>query len=314
MNRVIVTGGAGFIGSSLVRALLAQGQRVHVIDDLSSGTLNNLEEVADQITVHEYSVCDYDRIAPVIAGAQRVFHLAAVASVPKSIHEPLISHDTNINGTFNVLRAAAAGKVGRVLFAASSAAYGDSVEMPKVETQLPLPKSPYASQKVLGEYYMRNFAECFGLETVALRFFNVFGPRQDPTSNYSGVLSIFMSCLLARCNPTIYGDGGQSRDFIYVDDIVNLLLQASVAPADVVSGKVYNAGNGGRYTLNQVWDLLQKIEGVTIPAQYGPERSGDIRDSRADISAAIRDLAFQPQSSLEDGLRRTLSWYRANTA
>lgn len=312
MKRTIVTGGAGFIGSSLVRSLLAQGHRVHVIDNLSSGNLDNLEEVADQITVHEYDISDYNRIAPVIADAERVFHLAAVASVPKSINEPVVAHDTNVNGTFNVLRAAVEGKVGRVLFAASSAAYGDSPEMPKTETMLPRPKSPYATQKVLGEYYMSNFAECFGLETVSLRFFNVFGPRQDPTSAYSGVLSIFMSCLLEHRTPTIFGDGEQSRDFIYVDDIVNLLLTASTAPASSVSGKVYNAGTGGRYTLNQIWDLLQKIEGVPLPAKYGPPRAGDVRDSQADISAALKDLNYRAKFSLEEGLRHTLEWYRAN--
>ncbi len=310
MNRTIVTGGAGFIGSSLVRALLAKGERVHVIDNLSAGKLDNLEEVADQITVYEYDVADYARIAPVIAGAHRVFHLAAVASVPKSINEPLVSHDANINGTFNVLRAAAEGKAGRVIFAASSAAYGDSPELPKTEAMLPRPKSPYASQKVLGEYYMKNFADCFGLETVSLRFFNVFGPRQDPTSPYSGVLSIFMSCLLARRNPTIFGDGLRSRDFIFVEDIVNFLLHASEGNAGIVSGNVYNAGNGRRTTLNEVWDLLQKIEGINLPANYGPERAGDIRDSQADITAAVRDLNYQPRFSLEEGLRRTLDWYR----
>lgn len=310
MNQYVVTGGAGFIGSSLVRALLAQGHRVHVIDNLSAGKLDNLEEVADRINVYEYDVADYDRIAPVIAGAHRVFHLAAVASVPKSIHEPIASHRANVDGTLNVLLAAVAGKAGRVIFAASSAAYGDAPELPKLETQLPRPKSPYASQKLLGEYYMSNFAECFGLETVSLRFFNVFGPRQDPTSAYSGVLSIFMSCLLSRRSPTIFGDGKQSRDFIYVDDIVRLLLSASEAPAGLVQGRVYNAGNGGHYTLNQVWHLLQQISGVTLPAHYGPPRSGDIRDSQADISAAIRDLGYKQQVSFEEGLRRTLDWYR----
>lgn len=310
MNQYVVTGGAGFIGSSLVRALLSKGHSVHVIDNLSGGKLDNLEDVADQINVYEYDVSDYERIAPVIAGAHRVFHLAAVASVPKSIHEPVASHNANVNGTFNVLLAAAAGKVGRVLFAASSAAYGDSPEMPKLESQLPRPKSPYASQKVLGEYYMSNFAECFGLETVSLRFFNVFGPRQDPTSAYSGVLSIFMSCLLAQRSPTIFGDGEQSRDFIYVDDIVNLLLSASEAPAGLVSGRVYNAGNGERYTLNQIWQLLQQIAGTTLPANYGPPRPGDIRDSLADNSAAVRDLGYKQQFSIQEGLRRTLDWYR----
>ena len=312
MKRTIVTGGAGFIGSSLVRALLAEGQRVHVIDDLSSGSLDNLEEVANDITVHEFDVADYERIAPVIAGADRVFHLAAVASVPKSIHDPVASHNANVNGTFNVLRAAAEGKAGRVIFAASSAAYGDTPELPKTEGMMPRPKSPYATQKVLGEYYMSNFADCFGLETVSLRFFNVFGPRQDPTSAYSGVLSIFMSCLLEPRRPTIFGDGEQSRDFIFVDDIVNLLLKAAAAPAAVVSGKVYNAGTGGRYTLNEVWSLLQKVEGVSLPAKHGPERTGDIRDSQADVSAATRDLGYRAQFSLEDGFRRTLEWYRAH--
>jgi nucleoside-diphosphate-sugar epimerase len=312
MKRTVVTGGAGFIGSSVVRALLAEGQRVHVIDDLSSGSLDNLEEVANDITVHEFDVADYDRIAPVIAGADRVFHLAAVASVPKSIHDPVTSHNANLNGTFNVLRAAAEGKAGRVIFAASSAAYGDAPELPKTEAMLPRPKSPYATQKVCGEYYMSNFADCFGLETVSLRFFNVFGPRQDPTSAYSGVLSIFMTCLLEQRCPTIFGDGEQSRDFIFVDDIVNLLLRASTSPAPVVSGKVFNAGTGDRHTLNHVWSLLQKVEGVTLPAKYGPGRTGDIRDSQADVSAAIRDLDYRAQYSLEDGLRRTLEWYRAH--
>jgi UDP-glucose 4-epimerase len=210
MNRYIVTGGAGFIGSSLVRALLARGHSVDVIDNLSTGKLDNLEEVANQITVYEYDLCDYARIAPVIKGAQRVFHLGAIPSVPKSIHDPVPSHEANINGTFNVFRAAAEGKAGRVIYAASSSAYGDTEVLPKVETMTPRPKSPYAVQKLLGELYAGVFADCFGLETVSLRFFNVFGPRQDPTSPYSGVLSIFMTCALEQRSPTIFGDGTQS--------------------------------------------------------------------------------------------------------
>ena len=312
MKKTVVTGGAGFIGSALVRALLAQGNRVHVIDNLTAGTLDNLEEVADQITVHEFDVTDYARIAPVIHGAHRVFHLAAVASVPKSITDPVTSHNTNVNGTFNVLHASAEGRVERVLFAASSAAYGDSPDLPKVETMLPRPISPYASQKVLGEYYMRNFADCFGLETVSLRFFNVFGPRQDPTSAYSGVLSIFMSCLLDGHGPTIFGDGEHSRDFIFVEDVVQLLLNASELPATVVSGNIYNAGNGQRTTLNQVWSLLQKIGHVSLSSSYAPERLGDVRDSQAEMSAAFRDLQYRSKYSLEEGLRLTLDWYRAN--
>jgi len=310
MNRYIVTGGAGFIGSALVRALLEQGRRVHVIDNLATGHLDNLEEVADQITVHEFDIRDYDRIAPVIAGAERVFHLAAIPSVPKSILQPVPSHESNIDGTFNVFRAAAEGKAGRVIYAGSSSAYGDTAVLPKVETMTPRPKSPYAVQKLVGEYYASVFSDCFQLETVSLRFFNVFGPRQDPTSVYSGVLSIFLTCLIEQRSPTIYGDGEQSRDFTYVEDVVGLMLKASEAQG--VSGKVFNAGNGGRYTLNQTWDLLQKIEGVNLPANYGAPRPGDVRDSQADTTAAVRELGHQPRFTFEQGLRLTLEWYRAS--
>jgi nucleoside-diphosphate-sugar epimerase len=312
MNRYIVTGGAGFIGSALVRALLAQGRRVHVIDNLATGNLDNLEEVADQITVHEFDIRDYDRIEPVIAGARRVFHLAALPSVPKSILDPVSSHEINIDGTFNVFRAAAEGKVERVVYAASSSAYGDTEQLPKIETMAPSPKSPYAAQKLMGEYYASVFSDCFGLETVALRFFNVFGPRQDPTSVYSGVLSIFLTCLIEGQKPTIYGDGEQSRDFTYVEDVVELILKASEARG--VSGKVFNAGNGNRYTLNETWRVLQQIEGVDLPANYGPPRPGDVRHSQADTTAAVRELGHAPRFTFEQGLRLTLDWYRADLA
>jgi UDP-glucose 4-epimerase len=308
MNRYVVTGGAGFIGSALVRGLLAEGRHVHVIDNLSTGSLDNLEEIADRITVHEVDIRNYDGIAPVIAGARRVFHVAALPSVPKSILDPVSSHQVNIDGTFNVFRAAAEGKVGRVVYAASSSAYGDTAVLPKVEDMLPRPKSPYALQKLVGEYYASVFAECFGLETVSLRFFNVFGPRQDPTSVYSGVLSIFLTALIQRRSPTIYGDGEQSRDFTFVEDVVGLLLKAS--EANGVSGKVFNAGNGNRYTLNETWRLLQKIEGVNLPANYGPPRPGDVHDSQADVRAAVRDLGHSPRFTFEEGLRQTLAWYR----
>jgi UDP-N-acetylglucosamine/UDP-N-acetyl-alpha-D-glucosaminouronate 4-epimerase len=312
MKRYVVTGGAGFIGSALVRALLAEGRRVHVIDNLSTGNLDNLEEVADQITVDEFDLRDYKRIAPVIAGAYRVFHLGALPSVPKSILEPAPSHEANIDGTFNVLRAAVEGNVGRVVYAASSSAYGDTEVLPKVETMTPRPKSPYALQKLVGEYYATVFAQCYGLETVSLRFFNVFGPRQDPTSVYSGVLSIFLTCLIERRSPTIYGDGEQSRDFTYVEDVVTLMLKAS--HANGVSGNVYNAGNGNRVTLNETWRLLQKIEGIELPPLYGPPREGDVRHSQADTTAAARDLGHAPRFTFEQGLRLTLDWYRADLA
>ncbi|MBV9295775.1 MAG: SDR family oxidoreductase [Acidobacteriaceae bacterium] len=310
MNRYVVTGGAGFIGSALVRVLLARGHRVHVIDNLSTGNLDNLEEVADEITVHEIDIRDYDRLAPVIAGAARVFHLAAIPSVPKSIQHPVPSHDANINGTFNVLRAAVEGKAGRVIYAGSSSAYGETEKLPKSEGMAVEPKSPYAVQKLLGEYYATAFSECYGLETVSLRFFNVFGPRQDPSSPYSGVLSIFLKCLLERRRPTIFGDGEQSRDFTYVEDVVDLMLKASEAPG--ISGKRFNAGNGNRYTLNETWALLQRLEGVDLPAIYAPRRPGDVSHSQADTTAAVRELGHKPRFTLEEGLRLTLQWYRAH--
>ncbi|HWF47580.1 MAG TPA: SDR family oxidoreductase [Bryobacteraceae bacterium] len=310
MTRCVVTGGAGFIGSSLVRTLLSAGYKVDVIDNLSTGHLDNIEELADDINVYEYDLRHYDEISRIIQGAYRVFHLGALPSVPKSIAEPIPSHESNIDGTFNVLLAAVAGKVGRVVYAASSSAYGDTEVLPKVETMAPKPKSPYAVQKLLGEYYASAFSACYGLETVSLRFFNVFGPRQDPSSTYSGVLSIFLTCLIERRSPVIYGDGEQSRDFTYVEDVVGLLMKASEAPG--VSGNVYNAGNGKRYTLNQTWEMLQRMEGIELPATYAPERAGDVRHSQADITAAVRDLRHEPRFTFEQGLRLTLDWYRAD--
>jgi len=311
MNKYVVTGGAGFIGSMIVRALLREGAgKVVVIDSLLTGKESNLEEVRGQVELHKADIRCYDAIAPVIKGAEVMFHLAAIPSVPRSITEPVPSHEVNIDGTFQVLRAAKEGGVRRVVYAASSSAYGDTEVLPKVETMRPQPKSPYAAQKLMGEYYASVFHACFGLETVALRFFNVYGPRQDPSSPYSGVLSVFMKALIARQSPTIYGDGEQSRDFTYVEDVAELNLKAARAPN--VAGKVYNAGNGNRYTLNQLWDWLQKIEGVSIPAEYGPSREGDVRDSQADTTAAVRDLGHAPRFTIEEGLRRTLEWYRGN--
>ncbi len=309
MKRYVVTGGGGFIGSALVRRLLAlQDGTVEVIDDFSTGRRENLAEVASQVRMHIANICDFDAIAPVIAGADTVFHIAAIPSVPRSISDPVASHQSNIDGTFNVLLAASQGNVRKLVYAASSSAYGDTDVLPKVETLQPNPKSPYAAQKLLGEYYCSSFAECYGLDATSLRFFNVYGPRQDPSSPYSGVLSVFIRCLLERTSPTIYGDGEQTRDFTYVEDVVDLILKASTAPA--TAGKMFNAGNGGRYSLNEVWRVLQEIEGVSIQANYGPPRAGDVRDSQADTEAATKYLGHTPRFSLEEGLRRTLEWYR----
>jgi nucleoside-diphosphate-sugar epimerase len=308
-KKYAVTGGAGFIGSQLVRTLLAQGAgRVTVIDNLLSGHEKNLHEVRDSVEFHHADIRDYDRVAAATQGCDTVFHLAAIPSVPRSIEDPVPSHDVNINGTFNVYRAAQENKVRRVVYAASSSAYGDTDVLPKTESMLPRPKSPYALQKLVGEYYGSVFASCFGVEAVSLRFFNVYGPRQDPNSPYSGVLSIFMRCILENRSPTIHGDGEQSRDFTYVEDVAGLIVKAALAPSHV-SGETYNAGNGNRYTLNEVWETLNKLTGRTIKANYGPGRAGDVRDSQADTTAAIRDLGHSPQFTLEQGLRRTFEWY-----
>jgi UDP-glucose 4-epimerase len=301
----VVTGGAGFIGSMLVRTLLDRG-RVIVIDNLSTGFEKNLGDC--KVEFHQVDVRDAAAVGPLVRGADVVFHLAAIPSVPRSIDEPELSHQVNIDGTFNVLRAASLGGVRRVVYAASSSAYGDSEVLPKTEAMLPRPKSPYAVQKLVGEYYAAVFQECFKLETVSLRFFNVYGPRQDPTSPYSGVLSLFMKHLLARTQPTIFGDGEQSRDFTYVEDVAGLCWKAANAPAAV--GKMYNAGNGGCYTLNFIWEALQKMEGVRIAPCYGRPRMGDVRHSMGDTALAQRDLGHAPEFTIEEGLRRTLEWYR----
>src|SRR5438105_4725796 len=246
-RKFVVTGGAGFIGSTLVRTLLGYGE-VSVIDNLMTGHAHNLDEVRRAIEFHPLDIRDAEALEAPMKGAEVVFHLAAIPSVPRSIDEPVLSHEVNIDGTFNVFRAAAEAGAKRLVYAASSSAYGDTEELPKKECMTPRPKSPYAAQKLMGEYYASVFHSCFGLETVALRFFNVYGPRQDPTSPYSGVLSLFMKHLIARTSPTIFGDGEQSRDFTFVEDVADLCWKASQAKG--VAGKMYNAGNGNQYTLN----------------------------------------------------------------
>jgi nucleoside-diphosphate-sugar epimerase len=309
--RVVVTGGAGFIGSALVRSLVAEGAAgsIVVVDNLSTGKLSNLEGVP--VEVQQADIRDYAAVEGLLRGAEVVYHLAAVPSVPRSISEPELAHTVNIDGTFQVLLAAQRCGVRRVVYAASSSAYGDTPTLPKVETMPASPKSPYAVQKLVGEYYARVFTEVYGLETVALRFFNVFGPRQDPGSPYSGVISVFCSSVLGRRAPVIYGDGEQSRDFTYVDNIVQLCKKAARAAG--ASGNMYNGGVGARITLNQMWELLQKLEGVAITPVHDPPRPGDVRDSQADITAARRDLGYEPEVEFEEGLRRTLEWFRGSS-
>ncbi|HEY3742891.1 MAG TPA: SDR family oxidoreductase [Bryobacteraceae bacterium] len=308
-KKYVITGGAGFIGSGLVRVIQERDPdaQIAVIDNLNTGHSKNLEGLERPVDFHQLDIRDYPAIAPVISGADTVVHLAAIPSVPKSIIEPIPSHDVNINGTFSVLRAAKEGGVRRVVYAASSSAYGDTEVLPKVESMKAIPKSPYALQKLVGEYYCNIFTTCFGLETIGLRFFNVYGPRQDPNSPYSGVLSLFMKHLIARTAPMIHGDGEQTRDFTYVEDVADLVIKAGTAGTP---GTTYNAGNGGRYSLNSIWNSLQTIEGVHIEPQYGPSRAGDVRDSQADTTAAVHDLGHDPKFTLEEGLRRTLAWYK----
>jgi nucleoside-diphosphate-sugar epimerase len=310
MGVFLITGGAGFIGSALARGLLAQGSnRVIIVDNLFSGHERNIEEIRGAIDFRRIDIRDYEALKAAMEGVEIVYHQAAIPSVPRSINDPIPSHDVNINGTFNVLRAAKEAGVRRVIYAASSSAYGDSLVLPKVETMRANPKSPYAAQKLLGEYYMSIWHSCFGLETISLRYFNVFGPRQDPSSPYSGVLSIFMKAILERRAPTIFGDGEHSRDFTYVEDVVALNIKAAQAPSSAC-GRMYNGGNGGRVTLNQAWNLLQEIEGVKIAPVYAPPRAGDVKDSQADATDARRYLGHDPRYTFEQGMRATLEWYR----
>ena len=309
MKRAVVTGAAGFIGSALVRGLLADGvEHIVAVDNLVTGKKENLTEVLDKIDYHDADIRDYQTLERLFADADTVFHQAAIPAVPRSIEEPEFTHDVNVNGTFNVFLAAQRQGVGRVIFAASSSAYGDTEVTPKNESLLPQPKSPYAVQKLTGEYYAKTFFDNYGLETVSLRYFNVFGPRQDTTSAYSGVIAAFCKAILQREPATIYGDGEQTRDFTYIDNIVDLNLRA--ARADEACGTVYNGGTGGRVTITETWELLQRIEGVELAATHGPPRQGDVRHSQADVTAAQRDLGYVPTVGLEEGLRRTLAWYR----
>jgi len=312
MKNVLVTGGAGFIGSALIRALLEEPgvERVVALDNLLTGYERNLAEVKSRIEFHTADVRDLASLERLFADMDVVFHQAAIPSVPRSIDDPQLTHEVNIGGTFNVLLAAQRRKVSRVVYAASSSAYGDTEVLPKSETLAPQPKSPYAVQKLVGEYYARTFFDNYGLDTVCLRYFNVFGPRQDPASPYSGVISLFCTAALGKQAPTIFGDGEQTRDFTYVDNIVQLNLLAARSPK--APGNVYNGGVGARITLNELWSKCQELEGLDLPPRYQPLRAGDVRDSQADLGAARRDLHYEPRIGLSEGLRRTLAWYRAS--
>src|ERR1700739_180051 len=308
--RYVVTGGAGFIGSNTVDELVRRGESVVVLDDLSAGKEDNLAEIRNKISFIKGSINDLEAVRRAMHEADYVLHLAARTSVPRSVKDPLETNKVNIEGTLNVLVAARDAKVRRFVFAASSSAYGETPTLPKVEPMQPQPIFPYGVTKYVGELYAQVFGRVYGLENACLRYFNVFGPRQDPTSQYSGVLSRFMLAVLEGQAPVIYGDGEQSRDFTFIANVVDATLRACEAPG--ASGKVFNGGTGVRITLKDVIRLLEKISGETIRAQFDLPRNGDIRDSQADISLARKILGYEPKVDFEEGLKRTWEWYKKN--
>jgi nucleoside-diphosphate-sugar epimerase len=307
--RYLVTGGAGFIGSNTVDELVRRGHDVVVLDDLSTGKAENLIEVQEKVELRRHSVTDLDRLSEACRGVDYVLHLGARTSVPRSVKDPLETNRVNVDGTLNVLVAARDAKVKRVVFAGSSSVYGETPTLPKREDMPAEPISPYGLSKLAGEIYGQVFQRCYGLEFVSLRYFNVFGPRQDPGSPYSGVLSLFNAALLNGTQPTVYGDGEQSRDFTYVGNAVEANLLACEAKR--AAGLAINIGTGSRYTLNQTLALLEKITGRPAKAKYGPPREGDIHDSQADISRANDVLGYNPRFGFEEGLKNTWEWFRA---
>jgi len=308
MATYAVTGGAGFIGSNIVGRLVADGEEVRVIDDFSTGKAKNLHGLESSITLFKGSVCDESLLKDAFAGADYVLHQAALASVQRSVEDPVATNEVNVGGTLKVLCAARDQGVRRVVYASSSAVYGDTPEMPKHEEMAPCPLSPYAVSKLAGEYYCRMFSTIFGLETVSLRYFNVFGPRQSPQSQYAAVVPIFIRRIVEGRSPQVYGDGGQSRDFTYVDNVVEANLLA--ARAQGAAGAVCNVGCGQRRTLNELLQLLAELTGLPVEPHYGPDRTGDVRHSLADISLARRLIGYEPHTGFEEGIRRTIEYQK----
>ena len=313
MARVLITGIAGFIGSSLARALLQQGAEVRGVDDLSSGKLENLEPIRSQIDFRHATIEDRSAMNDACKRVDYVFHEAAIPSVPKSVNDPVGTNGPNLDGTLIVLESARQAGVKRLMNAASSAVYGDSPELPKRESMMPGPISPYAVQKLASEFYLTSYARIYGLETVSLRYFNIFGPRQDPSSQYSGVLARFISQMQAGQAPTIFGDGSTSRDFTYIDNVVHANLLAAHAPAHV-SGRVFNVATGQRVTLLEAYEEVKRLTGFTGEVQFQPEREGDIRHSVADIASSRQELGYDVVASFSEGLKKTVAWYREQAA
>ena len=308
----LVTGAAGFIGRSIAAALLARGENVRGVDNFIAGKRSNLAGL-EEMEFIEGDLSEPEACARACREAEVIFHQAALASVPRSVSDPVSTNRHCVTSTLNLLVAAREAGVRRLIYAGSSSAYGDAPTLPKHEEMLPNPISPYAVAKLTGEQYVRVFARVYGMETVVLRYFNVFGPFQDPTSHYSGVLAIFCRKMLAGEQPTIYGDGKQSRDFTYIDNVVHANLLAAAAPAERVSGQVINTATGSRCTLNEAFRILQELTGYRGEPLYEPFRAGDIRDSLADIQLAKERLGYEPIVNFRDGLRHTVEWYRNST-
>ena len=308
MAHYLVTGGAGFIGSHLAEELLRRGHRVRVADSLITGKRTNLDHLP-QVEFLEGDLADLAFAQKPAAGCDYVLHQAAIPSVPRSVKDPLTSNRANVDATLNVLVAARDARVRRLVFAGSSSAYGDTPTLPKHEGMPTSPLSPYALQKVIGEQYLQLFTRLYGLETVTIRYFNVFGPRQDPGSPYSGVISVFATALLQNRPPTIYGNGEQTRDFTYVANVVDGVLRACEAPG--ASGQIVNVATGGRISLNQLFETMRRLTGATVQPVYVESRAGDVRDSQADIRLAADLLGYEPFVSFEEGLKKTVDWYRS---
>jgi len=306
LAKYLVTGGAGFIGSHLVDELLRRGESVRIADNFLSGVRSNVPAAAE---LFEGDVADEAFAARAVAGCDFVLHQAAIPSVPRSVAEPMATHRTNVDGTLSILIAARDAGVKRLVFAGSSSVYGNAAVLPKREDMRPSPMTPYALQKLFGEHYCQMFSALYGLETVTTRYFNVFGPRQQPGSPYSGVISLFISALVSGQPPLILGDGRQTRDFTYVGDVVRGVLAACAAPG--ISGEVFNVAVGGRISLLELAGTLQRLLKTNLEPVFGEAREGDVRDSQADILRARQKLGFEPETSFEDGLRQTLEWYRA---
>jgi UDP-N-acetylglucosamine 4-epimerase len=307
---VLVTGGAGFIGSHLVARLLDAGASVRVLDDLSTGRRENLRPHLARIDLHEASVTEPEACRAACEGVDYVLHQASLPSVQRSVTDPRPTHEVSATGTLNMLNASSQAGVRRFVYAGSSSAYGDTPKLPKHEDMAACPRSPYAVAKLAGEHYTRVYPALFGLETVILRYFNVFGPRQDPRSPYSAAIPVFIDAALDRRAPTIHGDGGQTRDFTYVDNVVDANMRACLADGGAVVGEVFNIGCGERVSIGRVWEEIRRILGVDVEAERGPARSGEVRDSLADLTKSRERLGYAVRVSLAEGLRRTVDWLR----